>query len=366
MNSDFQIHDKHILIVDDNATNILLMQAILEEEGFEYIRGVSSAVEAYEALETEKTDVILMDIVIPGINGLEATKTIKANKKHSNIPIIMVTGVDDDKTLKKSFEFGAIDFIRKPVNQVELIARLKTVLQGQEKDDLLAKHSRYDAIEEIISMLAHQWRQPLSVISSIIGNLQLQKELGSLSDQELDDSLNDIYSHTTNLSEMITNFGKYFKSDARPTLSSPNDSIHEAYSLLKNCLLEQNITVKLDLCELPVISYIQNLLVHVLTTIITNAKDAFEHNRVANPLITVRSSMQGDHVHIIIEDNAGGIPSELIGHIFEPYITTKEERNGKGLGLYFAKNIVTQQLHGNISVESEREKSRFSIYFSEN
>ena len=363
MPSYLPIHDKNILIVDDNTTNILLVEAILESEGFNNLHHASSAIEAYEVLENEDINVILMDIMMPEINGLEATEAIKSNPKYSQVPIIMVTATDDDETLKKSFELGAVDFVRKPVNQVELIARITTILASQEKDDFIIQHSRFDIMEEIIGMLAHQWRQPLSIISAIIGTLQTQKELATLSDEELDKSLKSINEHTNELSQMITTFRQFFKTDDTPSLTDPNDAIHEAKELMKEDLQQHHIGLELTLGELQPVFYVQNLLVQVMTNLIANAREAAERNERTDAKISIKSFMQNNKINILVEDNAGGIDKDIIEYIFEPYYTTKTERNGKGLGLYLAKSIVTQQLHGNISVTSQEGTSRFLITF---
>jgi len=360
---DLHIHDKHLLIVDDNATNIMLMQALLEEDGYEHIHSASCAIEAYECLEEFPINIIMMDIIMPEIDGLEATQAIKSNKKYSNIPIVMVTATDDDSLLKKSFEYGAIDFVRKPINQIELLARLKTILISQEKDTLLMQHSRFDAMEEIIGMLAHQWRQPLGIISAIVGTLLTQRELNVLNDAELDESLEKIADHTNTLSGMITTFREFFKADSPPTITSPNEAIYELERLVSETLKQDKITLELELGELPKVSYVQNLLVQVLTNIVSNSREAFEKNHIENQKIVIRSFIQKRKTHIIIEDNAGGIDKEMLSNIFEPYFTTKQERNGKGLGLFISKSILTQQFNGDIFVNSKGNKSEFLISF---
>jgi len=358
------IYEKNILIVDDNATNILLVEAILQEEGFLNTFSATSAIDAYEVLDNEKIDAILMDIMMPEIDGLEATEAIKSNKKFSHIPIIMVTATDDDETLKQSFELGAVDFVRKPVNQVELIARLNTILQSQEKDALIMQHSRFDAMEEIIGMLAHQWRQPLSIVHAIISTIQTQKELGILKDEELNNSLEGIIKHTNDLSAMITTFREFFKTDSEPKLANPNEAILESISLLKEGLEQEKIALDLDLGDLEPIFYVQNLLIQVLTNVILNAREAYARNKTEHPCIVINSFKQANKINILVEDNAGGIDKDVINYIFEPYFSTKMEKNGKGLGLYLAKTILTQQLNGNISVTSKNSKSKFLISFT--
>jgi len=363
MSSHLAIHDKNILIVDDNSTNIILMQAILEGEGFNNTYSANSAIEAYEILEHEEINLILMDVMMPEIDGLEATEAIKSNTKFSHIPIVMVTATDDDEVLKKSFELGAVDFVRKPVNQVELIARISIILQSQEKDDFIIQHSRFDVMEEIIGMLAHQWRQPLSVISAVIGTLQVKKTLAPISDKELDDALESINMHTSDLSNMITTFREFFKTDALPALCDPNDAITEAYELMKEDLQQRHISLQLILGEMQATYYVQNLLVQVLTNLIANSKEAFESRQITNPKISISTLIQKNKINILLEDNAGGIDDDIISHVFEPYYSTKKEKNGKGLGLYIAKNILNKQLRGNISVTSREGNSKFLISF---
>ncbi len=364
MASHLPTHDKNILIVDDNTTNLILMEAILEEHGFENIHTVTSAIEAYDTLENEDINIILMDIMMPDIDGLEATEAISSNPRYSHVPIVMVTATDDDETLKKSFELGAVDFVRKPVNQVELIARITTILESQEKDEFIIQHSRFDVMEEIIGMLAHQWRQPLSIISAIVGGLQTKKELAILSDEDLKNSLKNINNHTNQLSQMITTFREFFKTDDAPSLTSPNDAILEARELMKEDLQQNHIKLTLELADMEPVFYTQNLLIQVLTNLIVNSRESFERNQIRTAAeITIRSFTQNNKINILVEDNAGGIEKGVIEHIFEPYYSTKDEKNGKGLGLYLAKSIVSRQLKGNISATSQNDKSKFLITF---
>jgi len=363
MESHLNIKDKSILIVDDNAINILVIEAMLEEEGFANTFQASNAIDAYEVIDTQEIDLILMDIIMPDINGLEATEAIKSNKKFSHIPIIMVTATEDDDDLRTSFSLGAVDFIRKPVNKVELIARISTILESQHKDVLLLQHSRFDAMEEIIGMLAHQWRQPLSIVHAIISTLQTQRELGILDDESLNNSLNGIIKHTNNLSDMITTFREFFKSSSTPSLANPNDAIMETLSILKEGLEHEDIIVELDLGDLEPVCYVQSLLTQVITNLIINSKEAHVLHKTDKPYILIHSYLQKSKVNILIEDNAGGIAADALSQVFEPYFSTKQEKNGKGLGLFLAKTILTQKLNGNISVTSKNGKSKFLISF---
>ena len=363
MKLNLHIHDKSFLLVDDNASNITLVKALLEDDSFTNIFTASSAIEAYEQLEKQNIDIILMDIHMPEINGLEATQAIKSNSKYSHIPIIMVTAQDDDDSLKQSFELGATDFVRKPINKVELLARVNTILVSQAKDALVMQHSRFDAMEEVIAMLAHQWRQPLGNINAITSSLLTQKELNALSDEELISSLEKVNQFSNELSEMITTFREFFKADTPAKIASANDAIYEVKKLMDESLKQHGITLVLELGELKRISYIPNLLVRVLTNIITNAKEAYDKSDLKEKKIILRSFMQNDRTNIIIKDYAGGIDSEIQENVFEPYFSTKKEKNGKGLGLYISKSIIRQHFNGHIYASSKGDKSEFLISF---
>jgi len=363
MKLNLHIYDTTILLVDDNESNIIFIKALLKDAGYHHIYSASCAIDAYEILESEEIDIILMDIHMPEIDGLEATQAIKSNAKYAHIPIIMVTADDEDTSLKKSFDLGASDFITKPINKVALLSRLHNVLSYQAKDALLMQHSRFDAMEEVIAMLAHQWRQPLGAINAIISALLTQKELKDLSDEELISSLNKVNLYSNELSDMITTFREFFNSDIPAKIGSPNEAIYEVKRLMNESLKQKGLELHLDLGELKEVSYVQNLLVQVLTNIVTNAKEAYERNQMDQQRITIRSFMQNEKINIIIKDSAGGIDTRLKQSIFEPYVSSKNERNGKGLGLYISKSIIKQQFNGNIYASSKGDKSEFLISF---
>ena len=134
--------------------------------------------------------------------------------------------------------------------------------------------------------------------------------------------------------------------------------------MTKEGIDNQKISLNLNLAEFEPIFYVQNLLIQVITNILLNAKEAHNRNNVESPYISISSYEQNNKINILIEDNAGGIKDDVIGNIFEPYFSTKPEKNGKGLGLYLAKSVLTQQLNGTISISSKNEKSKFLVRFS--
>ena len=164
INSSFK--NRNILIVDDNKTTILFLETMLKDDGYFNLYTAYSAKESYKVLEKEKIDIILLDVMMPDIDGIEACKEIKQMKKYKSRPIIMVTADDTEATLKKSFEAGANDFVTKPINFTNLSSRMENIFSHQDKDTMIQNQTRSAAMSEIIEVLAHQWRQPLAAITS--------------------------------------------------------------------------------------------------------------------------------------------------------------------------------------------------------
>jgi len=162
---------------------------------------------------------------------------------------------------------------------------------------------------------------------------------------------------------MITTFREFFKTDTSTKIASPNEAIYEMQRLMNESLKQHKISLVLELGELPNSSYILNLLVQVLSNIVTNAKEAYDKKKMKHKEIIIRSFMQNEKVNILIRDKAGGIGRDRLENIFEPYFSTKKEKNGKGLGLYISKSIITQQFSGNIYANSKGDKSEFLITF---
>lgn len=125
-----------ILIVDDTEDNLILMRAILEEEGYENIATLTRAKEACRLMENQNIDLVLLDIMMPEIDGLTACRTIKEKEIWKDIPVIIITAKVDNRTLKESFDCGANDYIKKPINEVEMLARVKSALTLKSEMDL--------------------------------------------------------------------------------------------------------------------------------------------------------------------------------------------------------------------------------------
>jgi len=351
---------KNILIVDDSQTNILFLHTMLEDAGYKNLYTALCANEAYEQLQKLHIDIILLDIVMPEIDGIEACAYIKSIKKH--MPIIMVTSNDDNESLQKSFNAGANDFVTKPVNFINLNSRMKNIFSHQEKDMMILQQTRSNAMNEIIEMLAHQWRQPLASISSTALNIQVSSEMNNLEEKEIQESMHQISKLTKELSHTIKTISKISKTENTTSLQNINKLIRDTVAMIDKDYIDKNIIINIKESKLKDILIFPNELTRVLLNILINSQEAFIRKKKKDDKLIQISTVQDEkYTSIIIEDNAGGISSENIMKVFEAYFSTKSEKNAKGLGLYTSKQIIEQHQGGKIEISSIEQTTKIII-----
>lgn len=152
-----------IFIVDDNPTNLEIMKAVLDKEGYE-TSCTDGSRQCIEMLKNFTPDLILLDIDMPGMSGLEVCKILKRDVHISNIPVIFVTGLTDNKTITDAFDSGGTDYVKKPINRVELLARIKSVLARQKYKHSQLEKERLAGVLEMAGAVCHELNQPLQVI----------------------------------------------------------------------------------------------------------------------------------------------------------------------------------------------------------
>jgi len=242
-------------------------------------------------------------------------------------------------------------------NQVSNYIGIFTDISKQKKQDrLLLQQARTSAIGEMIENIAHQWRQPLSVISTIATGLQLTMdfhEKEEVNKDELYKSLESINSNTQYLSKTIDDFRTFFKSDLeeRKTFSFQT-ALSKVKDLTKDAYNDKfiNIVEAVDRNEI-LIKGNMNLLIQSLINIFNNAKDVLSEKLDQKEEIRyffITTEIKKDKVILYLKDNAGGISKNNVEKVFDPYFTTKHESIGTGLGLYMTRQIITEQLNGRI------------------
>ena len=232
----------------------------------------------------------------------------------------------------------------------------------KKNEKILLEQSKLAAMGEMVSVIAHQWRQPLSAIGSIITRLKLKYNLKDIDLSTYDEKLTQINNYIQYMSNTIDHFRDFLIKDSKKDLIKLEQIVNNTYSLIQKRFDIIGIKVIINPSEsLENIYLYKNDLIQVILNILNNAKDALVLNNISNPQITIKFSQIDAFQIIEIEDNAGGIDLNIIEKIFNPYFSSKEKKNGTGLGLYICKIIVEKHLNGEISVKNTKNGALFSI-----
>ncbi len=373
------MRDKKILIIDDNPKNLQVAMSILNKEGYNLIYATSGE-KGIELAKENEFDLILLDVVMPGLDGYEVCKILKADDKTKQTPIIFLTVKDNEKDIVNGFECGGVDYVTKPFCSDVLLKRVNThvtlhsitknlekeveqkVKSLRVKDQILFQQAKLASMGEMIANIAHQWRQPLGAISSTISVIKTKfltdgfdfttsKGIGECNDY-VDTKLSDMEEYLLTLSSTIDDFRNFFKPHKQATSFDVKELIQKSIKLLSANLSTHDIKI-VDNSENIKIITLKNELSQVLINLLNNAKDAIANNpSLKEKIILVDTKVDEQNLIITIKDSGGGVDESIIDKIFEPYFTTKEKQNGTGIGLYMSKEIVQKHLKGSLEVEN--------------
>lgn len=234
-----------------------------------------------------------------------------------------------------------------------LTKRIEEELEkNREKELILFQQSKMAAMGEMIGNIAHQWRQPLSAISSLASGHILHNELGLLSHDESNKLLEDIVRYTEFLSNTIDDFRNFFRNDKEYSQFFIDDAIEKSLLILTGMIAVNSITIEKNIEHIEIFN-LKNEFIQVILNLLKNAIDAlvdvFDDDE---KFIFIDGYLEEENVIITISDTAGGIPARIIERIFEPYFTTKHQSQGTGIGLFMSMEIVSKHMKGFISVEN--------------
>jgi len=371
-----------LLLVDDTPSNIDILIDML----FEYdVIDALSAEEAFKVLKNEKIDLILLDVVMPKMNGYEMCEILKKDLHTANIPVIFLSSNSAPEDIQKGFLLGAVDYITKPFNKIELKSRIKTHLELTEyrenlelkiekeiekskyKDKMIFHQSKLVSMGEMIQNIAHQWRQPLSQINSIVMLIEIALYNKSNVDKEMiEKQMNKIESLTKYMSNTINDFTDFFSKDKQKKLFYLYEAVTNALVIIEGTLKYHQIEIEFQVDKKVSLYGHKNEMQQVILVILNNAKDILLIKNIVDPKIIIKIFQIEKKIILKICDNAGGVPQNILYKIFEPYFTTKHKKQGTGLGLYISKMIIEDSLEGKLFVKNENSGACFSIEFSEN
>ncbi len=237
----------------------------------------------------------------------------------------------------------------------------KEVAVNRHKDKQMLAQSRLAQMGEMLSMIAHQWRQPLSAISATTGSISIKMQLGDYDEAFIEKSLQSINTYTQYLSTTINDFRNFFKPNKDKSSTSLNDITLGALHIIGSSLESNGIVVETYLDTKVMFQSYPNELQQVLLNLLKNAQDVMIEKRVEAPKIIIKTQNAEDELSLMICDNAGGILDENMPYIFDPYFTTKEKLDGTGLGLYMSKLIIEEHCRGRLRVKNEDKGACFSF-----
>ncbi|MCZ6634851.1 MAG: hybrid sensor histidine kinase/response regulator [bacterium] len=400
---DPDIQDAAVLIVDDVPRNLQLLGKILALQNYE-VMVATDGQQALNTVEKKPPDAILLDVMMPGMDGFEVCERIKSNPKLKDIPILFLTAKTEIADKIKGFELGASDYIDKPFEVSEVLARVRTQVRLKRAQDTIKNHNqeleailkqrtkalvraeRQAAISLLIEGIVHNFKNPLT---GILGGSQLIQRYQNKVEDGIDPHLEEQNSPLQKFLEIVQKNAKIIENasiqltnmvnslmvrsrEDRSDKIEPTDLnqlIHQELQFLDtNLRFKHDVQKEILLAPAKLtIDVIPLEIGQVFQNLIGNALDALvEHT---HPAITIESGAQGESVWFSVSDNGPGIPEDIRPKIFEPFFTTKAKVDedadgpkGTGLGLHACLEIVNVY-NGRIEVDpSDTGGAKFTVF----
>jgi two-component system sensor histidine kinase/response regulator len=357
-----------ILVVDDNPKNLQIIALTLRELNYKLIIA-DGGQKAIELSDRYQVDLILLDVMMPGIDGFEVCRIIKSNSKYAAVPIIFLTALSEKANLVKGFELGAVDYITKPFNKEELISRIKTHLDlkfaRDELQSVTNNLAESNAIKDkMFSVIGHDLRSPVGSIK-----MMLELILGDFDNYEpkkIKETLNSLSKTTEEVFNLLENLLWWARSQNGTLAIFPENIeltslVSGLYYLNKGSFSLKNIQFSNSVEKECLVHADMNMLKTVLRNLISNAIKFTPEGGT----VSVSATEDGEYVEIRVSDTGVGISDDNLSKLFDEKqqmssLGTNNE-SGSGLGLILCKNFV-QSNNGKIRVESTLGKgSTFTV-----
>ncbi|MBI9058922.1 MAG: hybrid sensor histidine kinase/response regulator [Labilibaculum sp.] len=359
MKIDIKGHTPTVLVVDDNPNNLKIVALTLRELNFKIVIATNGK-SAIDLVERTKPDLVLLDIMMPEMDGFQVCEIIKSKEEHKNLPIIFLTAVGEKSKIVKGFELGGVDYITKPFNKEELIIRIKTHLELKFTRDELQETSDHLADlnslkDKMFSIIGHDLRSPL-------GNIQMTLDLLSkgIFEHDSDDykeTMQTLVECSDEVSNLLENLLGWAKSQSgnlkmQPEQINVANLVESSFYLFKRNLSLKNISFESQVSDNIEISADMYLTKTILRNLISNAlKFTAEGGK-----IIVQCKLNEEHIHLSVVDTGIGITEEDQTKLFDAkeHISTygTNGETGRGIGLKVAGSFA-EKMEGKITVESQ-------------
>lgn len=336
----------------ENSDNIILITD--KNQKIKYVNEAFEKVTGYKMSEVlGKSPSILKSYQKSESFYEDLRDTINAGKKWKG------EFINKSKDGKITFEKASITPITNEKGEIEEYLAIKLDITKEketnellrEKEKLLAQQSKMAAMREMLESIAHQWRQPLSTISTAASGITLNKEYDTLSDEQLSEYIDVIVDNTQYLSSTIDNFKNYFNTKSTRTTFNLEETVHKVLDLVGYRLNESKTKVILQ-CDEVMVEGLENEFIQALINMINNSLEAFSRNEIKEKYIFIDVLKEKRSAIVRVKDNAGGVTQDVIEHVFEPYFTTKHQATGTGMGLFMVYETITKHFKGEIEIEN--------------
>ena len=316
-----------------------------EIEHFSQIANTSGFCTYGEFYTEKRPELLNQTLTAVALSERKEEKSIASLTTH-NIPKKI-----DENTIK----FTLMNILEKTSQELSEVTELR------KKDMLTSQQAKLVQMGEMVTMIAHQWRQPLNAISAASIKLDMQVQMGMATHDKIEETISFIQETVQSMSRTINDFMDFTKPSHKKEFVKLEDILADIMRLMGVQLKNHDITFVQEIEDpLPLFIFSKDL-EHVLINLFSNSRDAFDGKNILNKQIKVHAFKQDDNYIIEVSDNAGGIASDIMKRLFEPYFTTKEQGKGTGLGLYMSKKIVETNLNGSIEIENSSEGILFTI-----
>jgi PAS domain S-box-containing protein len=243
------------------------------------------------------------------------------------------------------------------------VLMLRDITERRSAQAQLLHTSRMASVGETLKMVSHQWRQPLSSITTIVSNLLLRQKMGTVCPTRLESDLQKVLNHAQGLAQTLKDFRDFAEKPIQPIRTTPKGLLEGLLRNVEASLQDACVTISVELGEFAhreVQTFPQDC-IQVLLRLLHNAEEALVARDIADRRIWMRASEHNGFLSLSIEDNAGGIEAEHLPHVFLPYFTTKKQLNRAGIGLYTARAVAERNLQGSLEVQNGEHGACFTL-----
>ncbi|MCF6289630.1 MAG: response regulator [Desulfobacterales bacterium] len=338
---------KKILIVDDFVDTVELLTKRFRAEGYETVAAYDGQ-QALDQVKAVRPDLVILDVMMPKLNGLEVCKRLKADERDRHIPVLMLSAKSELPDKIDGLDIGADDYVTKPFEYKELAARVRALLAKKEASEKLAATEKTEALDYLVGEVSHEVRNPLMIIGGLARRIQKNLAREDPNHKYLQIILENVEAlekMVTHLVELKGTVVSYFEE------TDINELIGAALDQYRSEMKKKGVTLRVDLmADPPLLQTDRNNLQQAFAIFIENAIEAMEG---PTRVLEITSQRNNGFLEVRVADTGKGISRETIKNIYDPFFSSKTY--GPGLGLTFA--LKTIQAHGGmISVSSEEGK----------